>query len=116
MPISEEDKPLPIIDVVRKDSIDHDSARIANDKKSKMVEFEDFDLKRLVSAGKFGKVYLVKSKFTQNYYALKAVKKNDVLQADDVESIMLERDFNRLGRLNPFLTRLYCTFQNEVYI
>ena len=54
------------------------------------------------------------NKATNEYYAMKALKKDAVLQDDDVECTMLERDVCKLGNRNPYLTRLYSTFQNEV--
>jgi hypothetical protein len=45
---------------------------------------------------------------------MKALKKDAVLQSDDVESAMLERDICKLGNKNPFLANLHCSFQNEV--
>ena len=45
---------------------------------------------------------------------MKALKKDAVLQDDDVECTLLERDFCKLGNRNPYLTKLYATFQNEV--
>ena len=62
------------------------------------------------------KVFLVTSKNGLDYYAMKALKKDVVLQSDEVESTMLERDVCKLGGKNPFLTKLYCSFQNEVII
>ncbi len=47
---------------------------------------------------------------------MKALKKDVVLQDDDVECTMLERDVLKLGCGNPFLTKLYCTFQNQEYL
>lgn len=47
---------------------------------------------------------------------MKALKKDVVLQDDDVECTMLERDVCKLGNRNPYLTKLFCTFQNEVII
>jgi hypothetical protein len=57
---------------------------------------------------------LVTGKATNDYYAMKALKKDVVLQDDDVECTMLERDVSKLGNKNPYLTKLFCTFQNEV--
>ncbi len=45
---------------------------------------------------------------------MKALKKDAVLQDDDVECTLLERDVCKLGNRNPYLTKLYATFQNEV--
>jgi serine/threonine protein kinase len=62
------------------------------------------------------KVFLVSDKTASEYYAMKALKKDVVLQEDDVECTMLERDVLKMGELNPFLTKLFCTFQNQEYL
>lgn len=60
-------------------------------------------------------MFLVRKKGSSNrFYAMKALKKDAVLQSDDVESAMLERDICKFGNRNPFLANLYCSFQNEV--
>lgn len=81
---------------------------------SKKVTLKDFNLVKLVGKGSFGKVFLVTSKATSDYFAMKALKKDVVLQDDDVECTLLERDVCKLGNKNPYLTKLFCTFQNEV--
>jgi serine/threonine protein kinase len=82
---------------------------------SKKITFKDFNIVKLVGKGSFGKVFLVTSKEnTGEFYAMKALKKDVVLQDDDVECTMLERDVCKLGNKNPYLTKLFCTFQNEV--
>lgn len=81
---------------------------------SKKVTLKDFNIVKLVGKGSFGKVFLVTGKNTNDYYAMKALKKDVVLQDDDVECTMLERDVCKLGNKNPYLTKLFCTFQNEV--
>lgn len=62
------------------------------------------------------KVFLVTKKVDNEVYAMKALKKDVVLQDDDVECTLLERDVCKLGNRNPYLTKLYATFQNEVTI
>lgn len=81
---------------------------------SRRASFKDFTIVKLVGKGSFGKVFLVTTKSNASYYAMKALKKDVVLQDDDVECTMLERDVCKLGNKNPYITRLYCTFQNEV--
>lgn len=80
---------------------------------SKKVSLKDFNIIKLVGKGSFGKVFLVTSKENSNFFAMKALKKDVVLQDDDVECTMLERDVCKLGNKNPYLTKLFCTFQNE---
>jgi len=80
------------------------------------VTLKEFNMIKLVGKGSFGKVFLVTSKTTNEFYAMKALKKDAVLQDDDVECTMLERDVCKLGSRNPFLTNLFCTFQNEGFL
>lgn len=83
---------------------------------SRKVKIGDFNLVKLVGKGSFGKVFLVTTKQENNVFAMKALKKDVVLQDDDVECTMLERDVCKLGNSNPYLTKLYCTFQNEEFL
>ena len=50
----------------------------------------------------------------KDFFALKALKKEDILIKNELESTVLERDVCKLGSKNPFITRLFASFQNEV--
>lgn len=55
-------------------------------------------------------------KGTQQVYAIKALKKDVVLEDDDIDSYLVERRVMQLGVNNPFLTHLHSTFQTPVRI
>ena len=57
---------------------------------------------------------LAELKGTQQYYAIKALKKDVVLEDDDIESYLVERRVMQLGINHPFLTHLHSTFQSPV--
>lgn len=51
---------------------------------------------------------------TTYYYAIKCLKKDVVLEDDDVDSTLIERKVLALGTKHPYLCHLFCTFQTEV--
>jgi len=59
-------------------------------------------------------VILAELKGTQQMYAIKALKKDVVLEDDDIECYMVERRVMQLGINHPFLTHLHSTFQSPV--
>ncbi|KAJ1346664.1 hypothetical protein KIN20_001550 [Parelaphostrongylus tenuis] len=79
------------------------------------------DMFRMVSVlgrGHFGKVILAEYKPSTTYYALKILKKGDILSRDEVESLMVEkRIFEVASRArHPFLVNLFGCFQTEEHV
>jgi len=62
----------------------------------------------------FSQVFLAELKNTSYYYAVKCLKKDVVLEDDDVECTLIERKVLALGTRHPYLCHLFCTFQTDV--
>ncbi|XP_015795722.1 flippase kinase 1 isoform X2 [Tetranychus urticae] len=91
---------------------------IENKKERKRIRFrpytmDDFELRKVLGRGSFGKVYLAQLKGHDVFFAIKFLKKHVVIEDDDLESIMVERKVLALGVRHPFICKLFCTFQTR---
>jgi serum/glucocorticoid-regulated kinase 2 len=78
----------------------------------KNVGVNDFKIINVIGRGSYGKVCLVQFKKTNKLYAMKSLKKDVLLDEDQVENTLLEKDI--LQSINyPFLVRMEFCFQTE---
>uniref|UniRef100_A0A7N6AA42 protein kinase C n=1 Tax=Anabas testudineus TaxID=64144 RepID=A0A7N6AA42_ANATE len=79
---------------------------------------QDFKLIAVLGRGHFGKVLLSEYKRTSSLYAIKALKKGDIVSRDEVESLMCEkRIFETVnGSHHPFLVNLFACFQTSEHV
>ncbi|XP_017892976.1 titin-like isoform X1 [Ceratina calcarata] len=103
------------------DSSDHfPSGRITppatNLPRFKKYAVTDFNFLKVLGKGSFGKVLLAELRGTECVYAVKCLKKDVVLEDDDVECTLIERKVLTLATRHPYLCHLFCTFQTDSHL
>ncbi|XP_073678926.1 serine/threonine-protein kinase N1b [Garra rufa] len=79
---------------------------------------QDFRMVAVLGRGHFGKVLLSEYKRSGKVYAIKALKKGDIVARDEVESLMCEkRIFETVNSAqHPFLVNLFACFQTPEHV
>lgn len=72
----------------------------------------DFEILRTLGTGSFGRVHLVQSRHNQRFYAVKVLKKQQVVKMKQVEHTNDERKMLAEVK-HPFLITLWGTFQDS---
>ncbi|KAK2664569.1 hypothetical protein Ddye_003143 [Dipteronia dyeriana] len=73
------------------------------------TSIDDFEIIKPISRGAFGRVFLAKKRTTGDLFAIKVLKKADMLRKNAVESILAERDI-LISVRNPFVVRFFYSF------
>ncbi|KAG8902350.1 hypothetical protein FRB99_004564, partial [Tulasnella sp. 403] len=74
---------------------------------------KDFDIIKPISKGAFGSVFLAKKKTTGDYYAIKVLKKADMIAKNQITNVKAERMIMMSQAESPFVVKLYYTFQSK---
>uniref|UniRef100_A0A7N6F9E7 protein kinase C n=1 Tax=Anabas testudineus TaxID=64144 RepID=A0A7N6F9E7_ANATE len=79
---------------------------------------QDFKCVAVLGRGHFGKVLLAEYKSTGEMFAIKALKKGDIVARDEVDSLMCEkRIFETVNCVrHPFLVNLFACFQTQEHV
>ncbi|KAG7242379.1 hypothetical protein INR49_023508 [Caranx melampygus] len=82
------------------------------------LSLQDFRLIAVLGRGHFGKVLLSEYKKTGTMYAIKALKKGDIIARDEVESLMCEKRIFEIVNMShhPFLVNLFACFQTPEHV
>ena len=75
-----------------------------------LAKLHDFEIKKVLGRGSFGKVYLVQNTTTQEVFAMKALRKDLLIEKDLVESTRLEKTILQEAIDHPFLVGLNYVF------
>ncbi|KIJ37366.1 hypothetical protein M422DRAFT_231711, partial [Sphaerobolus stellatus SS14] len=77
---------------------------------------KDFEIIKPISKGAFGSVFLAKKKTTGDYYAIKVLKKADMIAKNQITNVKHERMILMKQSESPFVAKLYFTFQSKDYL
>ncbi|XP_017357447.1 serine/threonine-protein kinase N2 isoform X5 [Cebus imitator] len=79
---------------------------------------QDFRCCAVLGRGHFGKVLLAEYRHTNEMFAIKALKKGDIVARDEVDSLMCEkRIFETVNSVrHPFLVNLFACFQTKEHV
>lgn len=77
------------------------------------ASIKDFDIIKPISKGAFGSVFLAKKKVTGDYYAIKVLKKADMIAKNQITNVKAERMILMKQADSPFVAKLYFTFQSK---
>ncbi|KAK4429170.1 putative serine/threonine protein kinase IRE4 [Sesamum alatum] len=73
------------------------------------TSIDDFDIIKPISRGAYGKVFLARKRTTGDLFAIKVLKKLDMLRKNDIDRILAERNILITVR-NPFVVRFFYSF------
>ncbi|KAI1470864.1 uncharacterized protein F4812DRAFT_450071 [Daldinia caldariorum] len=82
------------------------------------IGLDHFNFLAVLGKGNFGKVMLAETKKSRRLYAIKVLKKEFIIENDEVESIRSEKRVFLIANRerHPFLTNLHACFQTETRV
>ena len=77
---------------------------------------KDFEIIKPISRGAFGSVYLAKKVATGDYFAIKALKKSDMIAKNQITNVKAERTILMNQASSPHVVKLFFSFQSKEYL
>ncbi|KAK4515758.1 60S ribosomal protein L35, L29 [Mucor velutinosus] len=98
-------------------SVYNDQAIIHQRVNRPKLKLDDFNISRTLGTGSFGRVHLIQSKVNARFYAMKVLKKTEVIRLKQVEHTNNEKHILE-SVAHPFLVNMWGTFQdsNNLYM
>lgn len=79
------------------------------------VSIDDFRIIKLISGGAYGRVFLAQKRATGDLFAVKAMRKTDLLYKNMMDQVVAERDA-LIAAANPFTIKLYYSFTSARHV
>lgn len=80
------------------------------------TSIKDFEIIKPISKGAFGSVYLAKKKSTGDYFAIKVLKKADMVAKNQISNVKAERAIMMWQGESEFVAKLYWTFSSKDFL
>lgn len=104
---------IDILDSAQLDNLERQrSSGTIHTSSGQQVCLEDFNTKRVIGKGSFGKVFLVEKRDNGELFAMKSLKKDVLLKENQLESTKLEKEI-LMKKEHPFLVSMEFIFQTE---
>ncbi|CEP07803.1 hypothetical protein [Parasitella parasitica] len=94
-------------------SVYNDQSVIKQRQDRPRLKLGDFKMMRTLGTGSFGRVHLVQSRVNKRFYAVKVLKKSEVVRLKQVEHTNNEKHILE-AVAHPFLINMWGTFQDNV--
>ncbi|CBZ38300.1 protein kinase A catalytic subunit isoform 2, partial [Leishmania donovani] len=75
-------------------------------------KLSDFELKNTLGTGSFGRVRIAHRKGTEEYYAIKCLRKREIIKMKQQQHVAQEKGI-LMELCHPFIVNMMCSFQDE---
>ena len=100
-------------DKLRKEHVQREIAFLRE--RRRVMSEADFEMIEVIGRGAFGEVILVRHRKNNNFYAMKKLRKSDMLRKEQVNHAWSERHV-LVAANHPFVCQLCYAFQNKEYL